>query len=144
MKPHDRKKRDLASVQERIFRKVPETRKLWKEAQPELQVALMLLKLRQSQGLSQRKVAENAGWDKSFVSRLESGQGGIPDIMTVSRYVTACEATGGFVVGTSADHQRFHVVDAVTLSMPAEGKKETVLEAFRDHDVLPVEEAGSS
>lgn len=128
-------RRDLDAVQERIFRRVPETKELWERAQPALQIALLFTRMRKAKGLTQSDVAGRAEWDKSYVSRLESGQGGIPDIATFSRYASACGVFGGLIVGTPSDRDRFHVLDAVTLNALPSPEREDPLETFRDHDV---------
>lgn len=125
-------KSGLDSLDERIFEKVPGAREAWEKAKAELRPVLALIRLRKNKGLSQRQVADRAGWHKSYVSRLESGQGGVPDIATFMRYVEACRASSVLVVGDSPDREHFHVVDAVSLNREGENQ----FAALRNHDIL--------
>jgi transcriptional regulator with XRE-family HTH domain len=118
-------------VRKRIIESRPGVRKLWGESQAKRALALGLVRLRTRTGLSQAALAERAGWQKSYVSRLESAGDFYPDTDTIRRYVEAC---GGAVsvVFTDPDSVGVHVIDAVTLT-PAEAHP---FEEFRDHDVV--------
>ena len=41
-------------------------------------------------GLSQRDLASVTGWDKGYVSRLESATDGFPSVKTLMKYLSAC------------------------------------------------------
>lgn len=114
-----KRSQDFDALQEKILQDVPVARELWDRAEPRRRIATMLVRLRSEKGLSQKDVAERAGWDKAFVSRLEGAGGGMPDAETIARYAEACGATAGIVIGTLADSSHMHVVDAVTLPTQA-------------------------
>src|SRR3546814_2727420 len=104
----------LPIFHERVLRDVPDVRARWRTTDAKREIALMLSGVRKQAGLSQKQVAERTGWDKSFVSRLEGASGGVPDTETIARYVAACGATVGMVIGRQAD-DHLHVIRAVTL-----------------------------
>jgi transcriptional regulator with XRE-family HTH domain len=74
-----------------------------------------LLRARYRAGLNQSQVAKRAGWDKSFVSRMESVFSPVPDLMTIARYISACGEIVGLAVSNPADPQRLSIVDALFL-----------------------------
>lgn len=132
-------KKSYASVRERIFQEVPQARELWDAAAAKRRISAMLARIRKEAGLTQKDVAERAGWDKGFVSRLEGAAGGVPDAETVARFAQACEATVGLVVGRQEGPGHFHVIDAMT--MPAGGEEGAgPLERLRDSDIALAEE----
>jgi transcriptional regulator with XRE-family HTH domain len=93
----------------------PSFRARWEETKPKRDIAVSLARLRASAGLTQTKLAELTGWDKAFVSRLESAAGPVPDIATLSKYGEACGAAVGIVFAT-LEPTHLHVVGSVTLS----------------------------
>lgn len=133
-KPADRP----MDLRERILKSRPGVRKLWDESQAKRELALGLVRLRTRKGLTQAGLAERAGWQKSYVSRLESAGDFYPDTDTIRRYVEAC---GGAVsvVFTDPKSVGVHVIDAVTLT-PAAAHP---FEEFRDHDVVIADAAMS-
>ena len=106
---------DFDALQEKILQEVPAALDLWNRTEPRRKIAMNAGSSPIRQGLSQKDVAERAGWDKAFVSRLEGASGGMPDTETIARYAEACGATAGIVIATLADSSHIHVVDAVTL-----------------------------
>jgi transcriptional regulator with XRE-family HTH domain len=133
-------KKPYVAVRERIFDEVPQTRELWDAAAAKRRLSGMLARIRKEAGLTQKDVAERAGWDKGFVSRLEGAAGGVPDAETVARFAQACEATVGLVVGRQEGADHFHVIDAMT--MPGQGDRDGAgpLERLRDSDLALAEE----
>jgi transcriptional regulator with XRE-family HTH domain len=134
-------KKPYLAVRERIFDEVPQARELWDAAAAKRRMSGMLARIRKEAGLTQKDVAERAGWDKGFVSRLEGAAGGVPDAETVARFAQACEATVGLIVGRQQGPGHFHVIDAMT--MPAQGEEEGgagPLERLRDSDLALAEE----
>lgn len=100
----------------RILASHPEAEALWNRTAQRRKFSEFLLKARYRAGLSQAQIAEYAGWDKSFVSRLESVSGPVPDILTISRYMTACNATIGLVLVESIDPDHAGIIDSVPLN----------------------------
>jgi transcriptional regulator with XRE-family HTH domain len=127
------KARDFASVNVEILRRHPEAAAAWERIQPALQLVLMLVRLRKSRGLTQAAIAERAGWDKSFVSRLERPGDRMPDLLTVNRYLEACDARAGLVVATADTPAHLHVEDAVSLG--ASEAAQQMFEGLRDRDI---------
>lgn len=125
--------RDFSSVNERILAKNPEAREAWDKVRPSLELILMLVRLRKSRGLSQTEVAERAGWDKSFVSRLERPAERMPDLTTVMRYLEACRAQAGLVIASTDTSAQVHVEDAVALGGGL--ASQTIFEGLRDRDL---------
>jgi transcriptional regulator with XRE-family HTH domain len=126
------KVRPFAEVQEEIFREFPRTKELWTKTEPRREVSLMLTRLRKEQGLSQKEIAGRAGWDKAFVSRLESGLSGFPDSDTVARYAAACGLSAGFVIGEESGAKHMRVRGAVTLRADSGQPQPHSFERLRD------------
>jgi transcriptional regulator with XRE-family HTH domain len=125
--------RDFSAVSERVLANNPETRAAWEQLQPALELILMLVRLRKSRGLTQAQVAERAGWDKSFVSRLERPNEQMPDLTTIARYLEACHAQVGLVVASTDTAAPVHVEDAVALGG---GKaSQHLFQELRDRDL---------
>lgn len=118
-------------LRKRIIESRPGVRKLWEESQTKRELALGLVRMRTRKGLTQAALAERAGWQKSYVSRLESGGDFYPDTDTIRRYVEAC---GGAVsvVFTDPKSVGVHVIDAVTLTPTGAH----LFGEFRNHDVI--------
>jgi transcriptional regulator with XRE-family HTH domain len=131
----DVKAKPFAEVQEEIFRKFPRTKELWAETEPRRRVSLMLTRVRKEKGLSQKEIAGRAGWDKAFVSRLESGLNGFPDSDTVARYAAACGLTAGFVIGERSGAEHMRVRDAVTLGTESGQPQPNSFERLRNRRV---------
>ena len=91
----------LADVKQRFLAKSTDNRKAWSETEPKRAIGMALALYRAERGLSQKDVAEQAGWDKGFVLRLEGAQGGYPETATLQRYAEACGAR--LVVGLIDD-----------------------------------------
>lgn len=122
-----------ADLREQILQSRPEVRQLWDASQTKRDMALALVRLRQRAQLSQAQLAERAGWQKSYVSRLEAASDFFPDTETIRRYAEAC---GGVVsvVFTAPDASVVHVIDAVTL-VPSDVHP---FESMRDQDVVAI------
>jgi transcriptional regulator with XRE-family HTH domain len=102
----------------------PEIEALWDKSAQRRGLSEFLLRARYRAGLTQSQLAKRAGWDKSFVSRMESVFSSVPDLMTIARYMSACGETVGLTVRDTKDSS---IVDAVLLdpaaSKPAEPQK---------------------
>jgi transcriptional regulator with XRE-family HTH domain len=105
-------------LQERMLRDDPEYRRLWEATEPKRKIAIALVRMRKQAGRTQSDVAQRAGWDKAFVSRLEGASGAVPDTSTLARYAEACGRSVGLVF-LEVEDDRAKVIDAVTLSAPA-------------------------
>jgi transcriptional regulator with XRE-family HTH domain len=92
----------------------------------------MLVQLRKSKGFSAKQIAERTGWDKAFVSRLESGLNGFPDAVTVARYAEACGVTAGVVIGEPTEPCHFRVLGAVTLHSGLQEERVNSFERLAD------------
>ncbi|WP_193370369.1 helix-turn-helix domain-containing protein [Pelagibius marinus] len=80
----------------------PEFRKAWSTLEPKRCIVTALLRLRAQANLSQKELAERAGWHPAFVSRLESfpREGErlyMPDLATLETYARACGCELGLV-----------------------------------------------
>ncbi len=91
----------------------PEIEALWVKTAAKRGLSEFLLRARYRAGLSQSQVAERAGWDKSFVSRMESVSSPISDLATIARYVSAC---GEFVGLCATSKMDSPIIDAVLLN----------------------------
>ncbi|MGH8217084.1 MAG: helix-turn-helix domain-containing protein [Steroidobacteraceae bacterium] len=108
----------VAAFRERLLTERPGFREQWEATAAKRSIALALVHLRTEAGRSQADVAKIAGWDKAFVSRLESASGAVPDTATLTRYAAACERALGLVFA-EVNGDTAHVIDAVTLVSPA-------------------------
>lgn len=122
---------NFGAVNDRVLAGSPEASAKWQEKAAALDFAMMLVRTRKSRGLKQSDVAARAGWDKSFVSRLERPGGAIPDFATMGRYFAACEASVGLIVGSTSTPLQLHVEDAVTLG----GEDGNLFEGLRDTNI---------
>lgn len=130
------KRRSLDALRKELLDSRPGFRRAWESSEPKRAIATALVRLRNQAGRTQTEVAEAAGWDKAFVSRLESAAGPVPDTATLARYAAACDSVVGLVfasVAVAADAA--HVVEGVTLAAPAGMRP---FEGLRDQD-LPIE-----
>lgn len=71
-------------------------------------VARILVDLRTAAGLTQSQLARRLGWTNSVASRIESSQGGLPDLTSVARYAGACDLRAVLVFASSSADQRLH------------------------------------
>jgi transcriptional regulator with XRE-family HTH domain len=107
--------RSAQEVRDRLLLKRPSLARAWAESRPKRELALFLVRMRKAAGLTQQEVSDRAGWDKSYVSRLESENGGIPDLATISRFAEACNAVAGLLVAMpEGDH--FRVTGSLEIS----------------------------
>lgn len=99
----------------------PEFARAWNALEGKRQIVTVLLRLRARANLTQKELAEKAGWPPSFVSRLESfPRDGeklyMPDIATISRYVEVCGSSLGLVFAEPAGRGAgLHISEAVGL-----------------------------
>jgi transcriptional regulator with XRE-family HTH domain len=112
----------IDTAHRRILASHPEIEALWKKTAERREVSEFLLRARYRAGLSQSQIAREAGWDKAFVSRLESVSSRFPDLQTISRYMTACGATVGLAVMESSDPNHAGIIDAVPLNAAKPGQ----------------------
>jgi transcriptional regulator with XRE-family HTH domain len=103
-------------VDRQIRSKRPDIEALWDKSKQKRGFSEFLLRARYRAGLSQSQLAERAGWDKSFVSRMESAFSPIPDLLTISRYMSACGETVGLTVFNTANPEDLSIVDALVLN----------------------------
>lgn len=131
----------FAEVEAEVLGTLPKVKQVLNETEPKRKISMMLIGLRRSAGLSQSDIAARTGWDKGFVSRLESARGGIPDFGTVNRYAEVCGTTVGFVVGAQSDPTHMRILDAVALDFRADMVGSNPFEGLKNTEILlnPVE-----
>lgn len=130
--------RSLDAFRQELLDSRPGFRRAWEASEPKRNVALALVRLRTQAGRTQTQVAEAAGWDKGFVSRLEATAGPVPDIATITRYAAACESVVGLVFASvAAGTGAAHVIESVSLATPTDVNP---FETLRDQE-LPLEPA---
>ncbi|UYN97594.1 MAG: helix-turn-helix domain-containing protein [Enhydrobacter sp.] len=122
----------LEEVEGEVLATRPDVRKIWDETASRRSLSMKLVGLRRSAGLAQSDIAARTGWDKAFVSRLESARGGFPDIATVNRYAEVCGATVGFVFASPIDATHVRIVDAVALDFKGGGAHPDPFEGLKD------------
>ena len=79
----------------------PALREQWEKHTSARRLALALVGMRRKAGRTQKQVAEAAGWDQGYVSRLEFGRGPLPEVATVQRYAKACGGRSAYVLSDS-------------------------------------------
>jgi len=108
----------LEELRDELLHERPAFREQWDASAPKRAIGTALVRMRKEAGYSQIQLAERAGWDKAFVSRLEGAVGAVPDTATLSRYAQAWGQAIGLVFA-SMEPNHAHVLDAVTLVAPA-------------------------
>lgn len=104
------------SVRAEIFAEARGATEAWVRHEPNRHFGLLFARMRKQAGLLQKEVAERAGWDKAFISRLESGRGAVPDLQTLARFADACGVTAGVVFGRQGEGESsVHIIDAITM-----------------------------
>ena len=83
---------------QKTFAERPELARAWEQKSPLREIAIALTKLRRDAGLTQRQVAEKAGWKQPYVARLESGLDHMPSPETVARFAEVCNAEAGLIL----------------------------------------------
>jgi transcriptional regulator with XRE-family HTH domain len=132
---HD-KRRSFTAFRDELLAERPGFRRVWEDSEPKRAIAAALVRLRIQAGRTQSEIAEQAGWDKGFVSRLEAAAGPVPDTATIVRYAAACDTVVGLVfatAGVAAEAAR--VLESVSLSGPGGA---WTFEGLRDQE-LPAE-----
>jgi transcriptional regulator with XRE-family HTH domain len=137
MKDHAMSKRmrhetvPYAAVRDEVLAEVPGAAEAWTGHESGRDFGLLFARMRKQAGLLQKDVAERTGWDKAFVSRLESGQGAVPDVQTLARFAEACGATAGVVFGREAEGA-IHIIDAMAMPGSRTNAGQVVFDQFRD------------
>jgi len=99
----------------------PDIEALWGKSKQKRELSEFLLRARYRAGLNQSQLAERAGWDKSFVSRMESAFSPVPDLATISRYMAACGEAVGLTAFNPKDSS---IIDAFPLDAAASQRVE--------------------
>lgn len=110
---------DFDKLSERIREDNDDVARAWEKARPLVDTVTKLIRMRKKVGLSQVEIARRAGWNKSFVSRLESGRGGMPDPTTMLRYSKACGAHMGLVWALEGEADTVVIEDTLALGEDA-------------------------
>jgi transcriptional regulator with XRE-family HTH domain len=129
-----------ALVRDEVLAEVPGAAEAWAKHESKRGFGLLFARMRKRAGLLQKDVAERTGWDKAFVSRLESGQGAVPDMQTLARFAEACGATAGVVFGRRAENESaVHIIDAMTMPGARTNAGHVAFDYFRDRKLrLPL------
>ncbi|SLN33835.1 helix-turn-helix domain-containing protein [Oceanibacterium hippocampi] len=98
--------RPLAEIRDEMLATDPELRTAWNEQALKAQIVGCLVGLRRSANLSQKELAERAGWSPAYVSRLESipveaNKQAVPTLATLLSYAAACGCELGLLFGTA-------------------------------------------
>lgn len=109
----------LDKLRDRMIAEDPEFRKAWEALEAKRKIVSVLLGLRARANLTQKELAERAGWKPSFVSRLESfpHEGEklyMPDLLTLQRYAEVCGSDLNLVFAEPAGRgSSIHISGAV-------------------------------
>ena len=139
-------------LRDELLAKDPELKKAWDALETKRRLVTSLLRLRRKANLTQRELAERAGWQPPFVSRLESfpragEQLFMPDMETLNRYAEACGSHLGLVFAEPKSRgNSLHV--SASLGLGVSARFMDVMEDFSGADVgvkrrPQTEEAGS-
>jgi transcriptional regulator with XRE-family HTH domain len=79
-------------LREQLASERPDIREALERTKFNRALATALVAMRKRRGIGQKELADIADWDKSFVSRLESANGGLPKLDTLMRYAEICGA----------------------------------------------------
>ena len=80
----------------------PALRRAWDEDALPRAIGDALTGMRRGAGLSQAELARAAGWDPSYVSRLERGGSAVPAPETVARFAAACGLVASYAFHDAA------------------------------------------
>jgi HTH-type transcriptional regulator / antitoxin HipB len=117
----------------------PAFAKAWDNLEAKRRIVSALLRLRARANLTQKELAEKAGWKPSFVSRLESfpKEGEklhMPDVTTLMRYAEVCGSSFGLLFGEPVGRGAgLHISEAVGLGDNTRFQRD--IEAFSNTDV---------
>lgn len=82
----------LDDLRNRIVAERADLREALERTKLKRALAMLLVGLRKREDLTQSELADAAGWDKAFVSRLESAGDQLPNLETIVRYAKVCGA----------------------------------------------------
>jgi transcriptional regulator with XRE-family HTH domain len=131
--------RTLDSFREEMLRDDPKFKRAWEALEAKRKIVAILLRLRAKAKLTQKELAERAGWQASFVSRLESfpREGDkiyMPDLVTLMRYAEVCGSNLGMVFGEAKSRgSAVHFTDSLALG--DDRRFNQAVEAFSNTDV---------
>ncbi len=93
----------------------PELATAWSSSEKQRGVARMLVAARKQAGLTQKQLAEKAGWDQAQVSRMESASN-LASIETMQRYLGACGQGLLLGVASATGGHHAHLSEGLLLS----------------------------
>ncbi len=93
----------------------PELAAAWDNTEQQRSVARMLVAARKQAGLTQKQLAEKAGWDQAQVSRMESASN-TATIETMQRYLGACGQGLLLGVASAIGGHHAHLSEGLLLS----------------------------
>ena len=132
-------KESLDSFRDQMLGEDPKFKRSWDALEAKRKIVTILLRLRAKADLTQKELAERAGWQPSFVSRLESfpREGEklyMPDLVTLMRYAEVCESNLGVIFGEpKARGAGMHISESLALGESPRFNQ--ALEAFSNTDV---------
>lgn len=124
-------KRSFDVVAEDIFSSAPESGKLWNRQSHARSIATVFTVIRTQAGMTQAEIAAKTGWNKAYISRLESAAGGVPDSVTIARYAEACGMEVGLVFASMKSAGLGHIHSAIPLR---ETPESTIFTRANDQD----------
>jgi transcriptional regulator with XRE-family HTH domain len=126
--------KDLKSMLDEIVGDDPQFAEEMKQRQPRIDLAMVLVDLRRSADMTQKQVATIMGKDQSFISKMESASGPIPDAKSIAAYSHACKAGFGYIF-VPPKHPEGSSADIFAISMNVDPEEEAFSEALAEHNI---------
>ena len=125
----------LKSMLDEIVGDDPQFAEEIKQRQPRIDLAMVLVGLRRGAEMTQKQVATIMGKDQSFISKMESASGPIPDAKSIAAYSRACNAGFGYIF-VPPKHPQGSNDDIFAISMNVDSEEEAFSEALAEHNIL--------
>lgn len=98
-----KQQRDMKSVMTEIRQDSAELDQRLHQTEARRKLALSLVEMRRSAGLTQKEVAASMDRDQAFISRMEATVGPFPSPKSIEAYAHACHAAAGYVFAITED-----------------------------------------
>lgn len=105
-----------------------------KQRQSRIDLAMALVELRRGAEMTQKQVATIMGKDQSFISKMESASGPIPDAKSIAAFAHACNAGFGYIF-VPLKHPEGSNDDIFAISMNVDPEEELFSEALAEHNI---------